>query len=172
MQYLFKVSSHSAPRWRLVALDGAYTLAEAGELIAAAFAYVPGPRSFVHQGKHYAAGNSGKEDSVQAQMPLDGLHLQAGDSLTFQSGAQGFFHQVEVMRAEEHLYCLMPSCLVGAGLVPEDIAGDEAALAAYADTDEAESLDLRECTKRMRNYMMNKRHQGSTPALQVPFASV
>ncbi len=170
MQYLFKVSSTTAPRWRLVALDGTYTLAEAAELIVQAFGYVKGSCTFVLPNKQCLnAGCGGQEDCAQAAAKLDSLKLAQGDSLDFAAAAQGFYHHIEVLRAQEHLYCLMPSCLVGAGLVPADIAGDEAALTRYAAADEAQSLDLRDCTKRMRAYLSAKRH-APAPALTVPFA--
>ena len=61
-------------------------------------------------------------------------------------------HIVHVMKKEEHLFCLMPSCLVGSGLMPKnhDLTADE--INAFYDSEEIQSLDLREVTNRLRAY--------------------
>ena len=60
-------------------------------------------------------------------------------------------HSIEVMKVEDHLYCLMPSCLVGVGLLPkgELSAG---AIADYYDSEDNPGLDLKEVTNRLRAY--------------------
>ena len=198
MQYLIKIESLSAPRWRLIALDGSSTLAAAAELMAQAFGYGPGARSFTllpHQqatdlladgrrtlheapapqeaptelGRKLNAGESGLAKSAQASAPFDSLNLEQGMQCLYAAQEDGFKHRLTVMKKEEHLFCLMPSCLVGLGLVPPEIAHDEEALRSYAERSEAESLDLRECTKRMRAFAESGGQQGSL--LSVPFAS-
>lgn len=152
MQYLVKVELQSAPLWRLIALDGGYSLAQAGQLIATAFGYAAGERSFKKGEAVYSAGSGGEAQSAQDLTRFDSLDLKEGDCFEFCAYKEGFVHKAVVMRCEEHLYCLMPSCLVGSGLVPEEFAKDEAGLAAYLDAEEAQSLDLRECNHRIRAF--------------------
>ncbi len=169
MHYLLKIESLSAPLWRLIAVDGSCNLAQCAQLAALAFGYAEGSRSFALADKRkLPAGQSGQADSAQASAPFDSLHLSEGDELQFFPYARGFAHRVQVMRCEEYLYCLMPSCLVGAGLVPPELAADEAALTAYVDSEDAQSLDLRECTKRMRAF--NDQRSGKPDLLSVSFA--
>lgn len=152
MQYLVKVELQGAPLWRLIALDGSCTLAQAAELFAIAFGYVKGERSFKKEGQVYSAGSGGKAQSAQDLAHFDSLGLKEGESFEYCAYKEGFVHRAHVMRCEEHLYCLMPSCLVGSGLVPEHLAADEAGLAAYLDAEEAQSLDLRQCNQRIRAF--------------------
>lgn len=152
MQYLLKINLQSAAIWRLVALDGSCSLAQCAEIIARAFAYAPGERSFNLGAVPYPAGKNGIAAAPAELQPFDTLSLQEGMAFEYRPYASGFVHQGVVMRCEEHLYCLMPSCLVGAGLVPPALAADEAALARYQDAEEAQSLDLRACNRSIRAY--------------------
>ncbi len=152
MQYLLKINLQSAAVWRLVALDGSCSLAQSAEIIARAFAYAPGERFFEAGGVQYRAGQNGTAAVPAELQPFDSLQLQEGMSFGFRPYAAGFVHQGQVMRCEEHLYCLMPSCLVGSGLVPPELAADEEGLARYLEADEAQSLDLRTCNQSIRAY--------------------
>lgn len=61
-------------------------------------------------------------------------------------------HTVRVMKKDEHLFCLMPSCLVGSGLLPCKDNLTSLKINNYLDSDEAKSLDLRDVTNRLRAY--------------------
>lgn len=168
MQYLLKVELESAPAWRLVALDGTYTLSQAAELIAIAFGYGPGQRSFTTAAGRLDAGLTGSAQKPTELKSFDELGLGEGAEFAYSPCSAGFAHKVRVMRCEEHLYCLMPSCLVGSGLIPSELAADEAGLAQYLDSEEAQSLDLRECNYRIREFAKTL---SIKPQLSVPFAS-
>ena len=56
------------------------------------------------------------------------------------------------MKKEDHLYCLMPSCLVGSLVVPKEPNLTAQTINQYADSDEIISLDLRAVTNRLRAY--------------------
>ncbi len=56
------------------------------------------------------------------------------------------------MKKEDHLFCLMPSCLVGSGLLPKDTTLNSETINNYLDSDDMQSLDLREVTNRLRAF--------------------
>lgn len=175
MQYLLRIRHEGTQDlWRLIAVDGETSIAEVAELMAQAFGYGQGRRSFVlPSGETLDCGADGRATAAAALPGFDSLQLEADSTFGFKavpaalaqesagaadSGAGAFVHQVQVMKKDEHLYCLMPSCLVGAGLIPEQLRDDAAAVIDYVQSEEAESLDLRECTKRMRSALAALHH--------------
>lgn len=151
MQYLLKITLKDTPVWRLVAIDGTADIAFVAELIAASFDYEKARRLFVVNGVEYSAGNGGNVENVKELSLFDELHLEQGKNCIYRHNLNNeLIHNVEVMKKEDHLFCLMPSTLVGAGLLPKDLSFDLEHINAYFDKDDIDSLDLRECTKRMR----------------------
>ncbi len=152
MQYLIKLSLENTPAWRLVALDGGADLAFAAELMAKAFPYPEGARFFEKGGQTFAAGVSGQSAELAALKPFDSLELKAGDIFYFTAQTPApLRHKAEVMKCEERLWCLIPSCLVGAGQIPKGALSPEAVAAAY-EAEETPTLDIKEITNRMRAY--------------------
>lgn len=152
MQYLLKISLKDTPAWRMIAVDGAADRAHMAALICAAFGYPEGRAEFCCRGECLAAGSGGRAAQLQQLQPFDALDLKQGERLEFRlhlkSGAV-LSHAVEVMKTAEHLYCFMPSCLVGAGEIPEQLQS-AADVAAYYESQEEPRLDLRVLTARMR----------------------
>ena len=151
MQYLLKITLKDTPVWRLVAVDGTADIAFVAELIAASFDYEKARRVFTVNGVEYRAGNGGEVEDIKELSLFDELHLEQGQSCMYRHNINNdLIHIVEVMKKEDHLFCLMPSTLVGSGLLPKDLPFDLEHINAHFDKDDIDSLDLRECTKRMR----------------------
>lgn len=152
MQYLLKLNLKATPAWRMIAVDGGADRAHLAALICAAFGYFEGRAEFEYAGKTYTAGCSGVPSAMEELQPFEALGLKQGEVLEFRvflgSGAV-LSHRVEVMKAAEHLYCFMPSCLVGAGAIPEHLQNAEE-VTAYYEAQEEPRLDLRVLTARMR----------------------
>ncbi|MCR5085681.1 MAG: hypothetical protein K6A65_09310 [Succinivibrionaceae bacterium] len=148
MQYLLKVDLIEGECWRLLAVDGKADLAHLCWLLSSAFGYSGELALALGVGDRLlAAGRAGMPEGSQGLTTLDALGLGAEDRLSFIAGQMR--HQVRVMKAEERLWCLIPSCLIGAGLVPEG-AEDLEGVRAFLDQDEVPSLDLRAVTNRLR----------------------
>ena len=99
----------------------------------------------------YRAGNGGDVEDIKELSLFDELHLEQGQSCIYRHNINNdLIHIVEVMKKEDHLFCLMPSTLVGSGLLPKDLPFDLEHINSHFDKDDIDSLDLRECTKRMR----------------------
>lgn len=149
MQYLLKVSLNNTSVWRLVAVDGSADRAFIGDLIALSFDYPVCKRHFVIGGSIYTAGSQIKDSSEL--IGFDSFNLQSGDKFEFVCELdETLAHTVEVMKCEEKLYCVMPSTLVGAGLLPENGPYNYSTIENFVEGDETPSLDLRLCTTRMR----------------------
>ncbi|HAR80635.1 MAG TPA: hypothetical protein DCR21_07360 [Succinivibrionaceae bacterium] len=152
MQYLLKVTLKDAELWRLLAVDGRADLAFLGELMALAFGYPKGERSFEYGGKLYKAGISGQLQSKAEVLTFDSLNIEAEEEFTYYVGAgETLPHKVSVMKKVDKLDCLMPSCLFGSGSLPE---GDLTlkSIKEHLDSIEENRLDMREATTRMRTY--------------------
>lgn len=151
MQYLLKVNLENSPIWRLVAIDGVADRAFVGDLIALSFDYPVSLRKFVVNGQDISAGS--KISDPKDLLSFDSLELKEGDKFSFVCDFDEILtHSVEVLKCEEHLYCVMPSTLVGAGLINPDNPLKLQSIVEYADKDDTPSLNLRDCTTRMRAY--------------------
>ncbi len=153
MQYLLKISIEKTRVWRLISVDGEADLAHIAALIALAFDYGKGQCSFKKGGIVYPAGVGGTPDDLAQMHAFDTLNLNEQDEIEFTTSVhKSLVHNVLIMKKTPHLDCLMPSCLVGAGLLPDedDLSVDK--INAYYDSDEASSLDLRVVTTRLRAY--------------------
>lgn len=153
MQYLLKVALPGTTLWRLLAIDGIADRAFAAQLIALGFGYPDAPRAFIIAGRTVPAGCAGTAQDTEELTPFDDLHLEQGALFGYQHDrASSTVHEVSILKAADHLYCLMPSCLVGSGHVAEGMEISPAAVNAYLDSDDCPSLNLREVTLRMRLY--------------------
>lgn len=153
MQYLLKVALPGTMLWRLLAIDGIADRAFAAQLIALGFGYPDAPRAFIVAGRTLPAGCAGTAQAPEELMPFDELQLAQGALFGYQHDrASPTVHEVSILKAAEHLYCLMPSCLVGSGHVAEGLEITAEAVNAYLDRDDCPSLNLREVTLRMRTY--------------------
>ena len=153
MQYLFKISIDNTDAWRLIAIDGQADLAQVAKLIALSFDYADGKMLFNVKGKDYNAGVKGDTDSVEALTQFDTLCVEFEEEFLFKIDSNPLLtHTVRVMKKDEHLFCLMPSCLVGSGLLPCKDNLTSLKINNYLDSDEAKSLDLRDVTNRLRAY--------------------
>lgn len=153
MQYLFKISIDNTEAWRLIAIDGLADLAHVAKLIALSFDYADGKMLFNVRGKDYNAGVAGNTDSVEALTKFDALGVETEEEFLFKTDSNPLLtHTVRVMKKDEHLFCLMPSCLVGSGLLPFKENLTSLKINNYLDSDEAKSLDLRDVTNRLRAY--------------------
>lgn len=153
MQYLFKISIDNTEAWRLIAIDGQADLAHVAKLIALSFDYEDGKMLFNVKGKDYNAGVKGDTDSVEALTQFDTLCVEFEEEFLFKIDSNPLLtHTVRVMKKDEHLFCLMPSCLVGSGLLPCKDNLTSLKINNYLDSDESKSLDLRDVTNRLRAY--------------------
>ena len=153
MQYLFKISIDNTDAWRLIAIDGQADLAHVAKLIALSFDYEDGKMLFNVKGKDYNAGIKGDTDSVEALTQFDTLCVEFEEEFLFKIDSNPLLtHTVRVMKKDEHLFCLMPSCLVGSGLLPCKDNLTSLKINNYLDSDESKSLDLRDVTNRLRAY--------------------
>ena len=151
MQYLLKVSLEKSPIWRLVAIDGMADRAFVGDLIALSFDYPVSLRKFVVNGEVISAGS--KISDPKDLLSFDSLELKEQDKFSFICHFDEILeHRVDVLKCEEHLFCVMPSTLVGVGLINPDNALTLKNIVEYADKDDTPSLNLRDCTTRMRAY--------------------
>ncbi len=151
MQYLLKITLKDTPLWRLIAVDGDTDLSHVANLMSQSFDYESAPCAFIVNGKKYSAGEAGDVKSLSELKTFDSFNLQNEDEFTFiHDENSSLEHHVLVMKAVDHLFCLMPSCLVGQGLVPKDRPLTYDAVREYLDCDDTPSLDLREVTKRLR----------------------
>mgnify|MGYP007036985130 CR=1 FL=1 len=153
MQYLFKISIDNTEAWRLIAVDGLADLSHVAELISLSFDYADGKMLFNVKGKDYNAGNGGKTDCVEALTQFDSLGVQSEEEFLFKTESNPLLtHTVRVMKKDDHLFCLMPSCLVGSGLLPSKDNLTSLKINSYLDSEDALSLDLRDVTNRLRAY--------------------
>ncbi len=153
MQYLLKVSIENTPLWRLVAIDGKADISHVAKLIGLAFDYKKSQYCFNIDSRKISAGDDGQTSSLEELKTFDSLSLNAGDIFGFVNETQGSLnHKVEVMKAEDKLYCLIPSCLVGAGILPPEDNLTADSISAYYDKDDCPSLNLKEVTNRLREY--------------------
>ena len=153
MQYLLKVSLKDTPVWRLVAIDGIADRSFVAQLIALSFGYNKASRSFIIGDTTYPSGFNGDAQDVKELSLFDELNVDLGQKFWFKHDTQSdLIHKVEVMKKEDHLFCLMPSTLVGSGLIPQDLPFNLKSINNYFDKEDVPSLDLRECTKRMREF--------------------
>lgn len=153
MQYLLKISIDNTDAWRLIAIDGQADLADVAKLIALSFDYADGKMLFNVKGKDYNAGVKGDTDSVESLTQFDTLCVEFEEEFIFKIDSNPLLtHTVRVMKKDEHLFCLMPSCLVGSGLLPCKDNLTSLKINNYLDSDEAKSLDLRDVTNRLRAY--------------------
>ncbi len=153
MQYLIKFSLKGTRVWRLVALEGRADLAHTAKLICEAFPWQGLKCAFWADGKIFGAGRGGDFAQGEQLLALDDLLKNPPASLTLTCedslGGRAVLDAV-LLRSEEKLSCLVPSCIVGAGTVPEDGMLDPERIAAWADDDAHLTLDLKGATKRMR----------------------
>ena len=153
MQYLLKISIESTNCWRLIAVDGQADLAHVAELIALAFDYEASKQSFIVKDKIITCGKGGEPLETRELNAFDSLNLSLNEEFYFQHESNKLLkHKVLVMKKEDHLYCLMPSCLVGSLVVPKEPNLTAQTINQYADSDEIISLDLRAVTNRLRAY--------------------
>jgi len=171
MQYLLKISIENTPLWRLIAVDGEADISHIAGLISIAFDYMPANHSFEIAGHQYHAGFGGDARNVEELRVFNELKLKEGDEFFFKSEyCPALRHRVIVMKAEEKLYCLIPSCLVGAGKIPASELNEEA-ISAYYDKEDTPSLDLREVTNRLRAFGSQRKDLKNTiaKAAAIPF---
>lgn len=153
MQYLLKVSIENTPLWRLIAIDGQADISHVAKLIGLAFDYKKAQYCFNINNRKFSAGKDGQTSSLEELKTFDSLELTAGDVFSFTNeNYSTLSHRVEVMKSEEKLYCLIPSCLVGAGLLPPEDNLTSDSISAYYDKDDCPSLNLKEVTNRLREY--------------------
>ncbi len=155
MQYLLKLSLQHTEIWRLIAIEGQADLAHVAKLCALAFPYPDSlPLSFKLGDEELSAGVNGKPSKTSELKAFDSLKLVQDDSFEFKvKTPQGeLVHTVQIMKASSHLYCLMPSCLVGQGRIAEDCELEPLKLQERYEEQEEQSLDLREVTNRLRDF--------------------
>ncbi len=152
MQHLMKISLAGAPVWRLVALDGKADLSHAATLICAAFGYRGLDCAFKSRDETTPALTQGKLQELGAMEALDDYisRTKGAFSFTAGGGASVLSHDVQIMRSDEKLSCLVPSCIVGLGAVPPEGPYSIGAISAYAQDDENLTLNIKEVTSRMR----------------------
>ncbi len=151
MQYLLKITIENTSVWRLISLDGGADISHCSRLMATAFGYSESAYSFEIKGRMVSAGSFGSPSNVDELRPFDALELEVGDVFSFKLDKyEKLCHKVEVMKKEEKLFCLIPSCLVGAGALPSEAPYTPEAVQAYYDTDEALTVDLKSITNEMR----------------------
>ena len=151
MQYLLKITIDNTSVSRLISLDGKADRAVAGNLIVKAFDFVDGNCAFTFDGKTFSGGRSGSALSTEDLNSFDEFNFKEGDTFNFTvSSNEKLTLTCVVMKAEERLFCLIPSCLVGSASLPfkEDLTVE--AINKYFDSEDLVSLDLREVTARLR----------------------
>lgn len=152
MQYLIKFTLTGQQLWRLMALEGSAALSHCSALVSAAFGYPSEDGRF-----ELSCGG------YEAAVCLDDLSLSEHSCGRYLSRQTSLLeHEFLVMKAEEHLYCLMPSCLVGSGSLAGLGTFSPADIAAWLDRDELPSLDLKEVNTRVRR--VQSRAQGTQGA--------
>lgn len=152
MQLLLRISLKNTTLWRLCALDGRADLAHAAALIGAAFGYGAGADSFIAGESKFTAGHGGEVSHPSELSGLEGM-IGDNDSLEFvhvTSSGTELCHEIQVMKREEKLFCLVPSVMVGSGRVPAHEPYTPEEIQEFADRDENLTLDIREATARMR----------------------
>ena len=160
MQYLIRLSLDNTPLWRLIALEGKADLSHSAKLMALSFNYPKATFRLQNKDTKIVLGEEGAL-CPQGSLSLESLNLQAQDSFIFkvtlktQEGEEiELSHTCQVLKAEERLYCLIPSTLVGAHKLADD--GRELTIPninAYLDESETlDTLNLKECTDRMRAF--------------------
>ena len=150
MQYLLKITAAGTNLWRLIAVDGEADRVHVANLMAQAFPYNEGKRAFKIGDKLILCGKEGEVLNLEELASFDSLNINEEDVFTFIPDLdKPLEHNVIVMKKIDHLFCLMPSCLVGAGALPQGELSCEI-INAYLDEDDTPSLDLREVTKRLR----------------------
>lgn len=156
MHYLLKITLKDTKLWRLIAIDGSESRSYIAQLMALAFDYKDDSRAFVVNENTYSAGFAGNGKNLHDLKSFDELNLNEGDNFTYICGDNGLIHDVNVMRKDEKLFCLIPSCLVGAGLYEQNLGYDPEIINTYLESDEAISLNLKEVTRRMRVFNIVK----------------
>ncbi|MGN0908279.1 MAG: hypothetical protein ACI4NA_01545 [Succinivibrio sp.] len=149
---MLKFTLSGAPVWRLVALDGKADLAHVSMLLCAAFGYRGLDCSFEAQGAGIPALVQGAVPSQGAMETLDSLIGRTSGAFSFLawSGQDRLSHAAQLMRSDEKLACLMPSCIVGSGAVPPSGPYTLEAISAFAQDDSNLELNIKEITNRMR----------------------
>lgn len=152
MQHLMKLTLAGAPVWRLVALDGKADLSHAAALICAAFGYRGLDCAFKSGDERVGALTQGQLPGRGAMETLDAyLSRTRGDfSFIASDGVSVLSHFAKLMRSDEKLACLIPSCIVGSGAVPPEGPYDPGYISAYAQDDANLTLDIKSATNRMR----------------------
>lgn len=151
MHYLLKIVLDEGI-WRLDALDGKADLAHTANLITASFGYAGGKNFFEKNAERVSAGVDGQPDCPGAMKTFeewlgsdtDGVYIHVFDN------GVALKHSFKIMKAEEKLFCLMPSVIVGAGRVPEGAVSGVDEIRIFADRDENLTLDIRSATSTMR----------------------
>ncbi len=154
MQYLLKITLKNTPMWRLIAVDGATDIAHVAHLMNLAFGYEDEcSQALKVNGELFSAGSMGKVKNLNDLKLFDSLNLHKDDEFIFiHDISSNLEHQVLVMKDSDHLWCLMPSCLVGQGALLKNKPLSYEAVREYLDADDTPSLDLREVTNRLRAY--------------------
>lgn len=171
MQYLVKVSLRHTNLWRLVAFDGEADRAFVAQLIALAFDYPDASHAFVIDKHYFSAGTAGVVDHSEELKPFNEFNLKQDDNFIYMTNfAEHLEHDVNVMRAEDKLFCFMPSCLMGSGTIPHDVKLDYQSINDYLNLDECPSLNLKEATSKMRTFGIKRTdahgallHAGASP---------
>lgn len=152
MQHLMKLTLAGAPVWRLIALDGKADLSHAATLICAAFGYRGLDCIFKSGDERVGALTQGQMPGRGAMETVDAyLSRTKGDfSFLATDGVSMLCHAVQLMRSDEKLSCLIPSCIVGSGAVPPHGPYDLGYISAFAQDDANLTLDIKAITSRMR----------------------
>ncbi|MGN1281650.1 MAG: hypothetical protein ACI4UM_07075 [Succinivibrio sp.] len=151
MQYLLKISISGTQVWRLIAIDGRADIAHVARLMSLAFGYAPSGCSFTVNQKTVSAGDGGQITHIEQSVAFDSLNLKIGDDFIFKCVQNSSLeHKVHIMKAEERLYCLIPSCLVGSGQLPKGDNLDIKSINDYSDSEEERTLNLKSVTNSMR----------------------
>lgn len=153
MQYLLKITVKDTHCWRLIAVDGIADLAFMGKLMALAFDYPDDKMSLIIDGKELDIGCGGEASKVEQLNTFDSLNLDVEDTFEFKHSAYDLLtHSVTIMKKEEKLFCLMPSCLIGSLKVPKESNVSPLTIEQYYNSDKIESLDLKAVTNNLRAY--------------------
>lgn len=151
MQYLLKISITDTRVWRLVAIEGKADIAHIARLISLAFDYGPSVAYFIVNGNKICAGSGGEISNLDEARAFDTLNLKAGDEFIFKcSENSALEHKVNIMKAEEHLYCLIPSCLIGSGRIPGEKNLDVKRINDFDSSEEEVTLDFKRVTNNLR----------------------
>ncbi len=171
MQYLLRVAIEDTPLWRLIAIEGKADVAHVAKLIGLAFNYGKSVYQFEIRDKTYSAGTDGQSDSLDELKQFDSFSIKEGDEFYFYNKSCGLKHKVTAMKVTDKLYCLIPSCLVGAGSIPLEEKLTTSSIKAYYDQDECPSLNLKETTQRLREYGSVRKNMDSalSEAGSIPF---